>query len=182
MKKTLLCLALATTALTASAREPQRGYRGFVDFSNSITHFGSDYEKTTYWNAGFSTTHGYQFNHNLFVGAGLAMEFNDFDILPLFAAVRYDRTFGRFTPYAELRAGYNCANGGGIYFSPTVGYRFNWGRKANINVGLGLSVWGYSYDRYYVDMDYENSAFIIEYMGRGNSVKPSFSFRIGVDF
>ncbi|MDE6395892.1 MAG: hypothetical protein K2K84_01315, partial [Muribaculaceae bacterium] len=95
---------------------------------------------------GVTTSHGYQINPTFFVGAGIGMErctkFDDW-VAPVFAQGRADFLFGKFTPFADLRLGYQFGQGGGVYFSPTVGYRFNWGRKAGINLGLGMTLAGF---------------------------------------
>ena len=64
----------------APYRQPSRGYRGFVDVGvtgsfNKLADIDSrfqwevyDYSRDTYFY--ISTTHGYQFNNHLFVGAG----------------------------------------------------------------------------------------------------------------
>lgn len=45
-------------------------------------------------------------------------------------------------PYLSVRLGANLSDHGGIYFSPMVGYRFNWGRKTALNFGLGITLFG----------------------------------------
>lgn len=163
MKKLLLLIAaMAVLPFTASALQPQRGYRGFVDWSNSAkfdmgflfieNEPGDDTEIFT----GISTSHGYQFNNWLYVGGGAGFEYNldwkafenEYDenasyIIPIFVECRLDAKWRRFTPYFSVRLGANVADNGGVYFSPTVGYRFNWGRRSAINLGLGLTLFGY---------------------------------------
>ncbi|MDE7375515.1 MAG: hypothetical protein K2N16_01555 [Muribaculaceae bacterium] len=163
MKKIQILIAvMAILPFTASALQPQRGYRGFVDWSNSAkfdmgflsieNEPGDDTEIFT----GISTTHGYQFNNWLYVGGGVGFEYNldwkayenEYDenarfIIPVFAEGRLDAKWGRFTPYFSARLGANVAGHGGVYFSPMVGYRFNWGRNSAINLGLGMTLFGY---------------------------------------
>lgn len=71
-------------------------------------------------------------------------------VIPVFAEARLDARWNRFTPFFSVRLGANLAEHGGIYFSPTVGYRFNWGRKSAINFGLGVTLYGkwWSYQDY----------------------------------
>lgn len=108
---------------------------------------------------GFTTSHGYQFNSWLYVGGGAGCEYNlswkDYTnngdtrlIIPLFAEARLDGKWGRFTPFFSTRIGANLADHGGIYFSPTVGYRFNWGRRSAINLGIGMTLYGYRASSY----------------------------------
>lgn len=119
-----------------------------------------------------------------FIGAGLGVEYHydsDSFIAPLFLHGRADLQFGRFTPYGDVRIGVNFGSGVAAYFSPTIGYRFNWGRKMGVNVGLGLTLAGYQTDCYEASIigpDY----FEISYLGTKHKVKPYFSFRVGIDF
>lgn len=194
MKKNLiLALALAlAAALPAAARQPQRGYRGFAEWSSSVRSekFGSwDTEgkvgtlRETLFHTGFTTSHGYQINPMFFVGAGLGMERDKYDswVAPVFLQGRADFEWGRLTPFADLRLGANCSQGAGIYFSPSVGYRFNWGRKTGLNLGAGLSLYGYSAHSYDLNLTDEGE-WDYTYLGRRHGVKPCFSFRLGVDF
>lgn len=158
MKKIFAFAVAVCLVLAAGAREPQRGYRGFVDWDNSIGPIdyldragvgGPGHDRDTQWFSGLSTSHGYQINNHVFVGAGAMISGAVFTsaMIPVFAQVRYDYERGKFRPFADLRAGYNLGDGdegGGVYLSPTVGYRCNWGRKANFNIGLGLTLRGAS--------------------------------------
>lgn len=49
------------------------------------------------------------------------------------------------------------------FLSPTIGYRLNWGRKANLNLGLGMTFRGYGWSD-------------------EKTLHPQLSVRIGVDF
>lgn len=163
MRKIIFLIVLfVVLPFYASALQPQRGYRGFVDWSNSAkidmgflsieNQSGDETEIFT----GISTSHGYQFNNWLYVGGGTGFEYNldwkafenEYDenaryIIPIFVECRLDAKWRRFTPYFSVRLGANVADNGGVYFSPTVGYRFNWGRRSAINLGLGLTLFGY---------------------------------------
>lgn len=69
MKKILLAL-LMVCGLTFGA-SAQSGYRGFADIDLGCT-FADDPGFTT----NLSTTHGYQFNGHIFLGAGLGIGYN----------------------------------------------------------------------------------------------------------
>jgi hypothetical protein len=156
MKKALLLAALtaATTCSRSFAGEPQRGYRGFVEKDNSFCtlpyfdHATGEYAKDLQWMIGWTTTHGYQINRNLFLGAGILMNLG----VPMlegtcaaFLDVRYDHSFNKFSPFGDVKIGCSSLGyifseeKGGVYFSPTVGHRFNWGGKFGVNVGVGLT-------------------------------------------
>ena len=178
---------LAAIALCGSARQPGRGYRGFIDWNNSITTYEVWYpgNSMTYYYTGVATSHGYQFNPYLFIGAGLSIDYchRDGSIeVPLFLQARGDLKFGRFTPFLDLRGGYTLTDGGGWNLSPTIGYRFNWGRKVGINVGVGLLLKGYTIEAYSVEFDQITSNWNLIHEGQAHRVKAMFAFRVGLDF
>lgn len=156
MKRLLLLPALCLTWLCASALQPQRGYRGMFESSNYLIinpgFLTGDGGSSTVF-AGFATSHGFQFNSWLYAGGGAGFEYNlnwkkhrnsehGRWVIPLFAEGRLDARWDCFTPYFSARLGANLADHGGVYFSPTVGYRFNWGRKSSINFSMGMSLYG----------------------------------------
>lgn len=100
---------------------------------------------------------------------------------PVFLQGRIDLKFGKFTPFGDLRLGANLAEGAGVYFSPTIGYRFNWGRKMGVNLGAGLSLAGYRAEHYEITVSDQNSL-DFQYTGTHNHLRAYFSFRLGIDF
>ncbi|MDE5594136.1 MAG: outer membrane beta-barrel protein [Muribaculaceae bacterium] len=186
MKRILLFLAIVTISLGASALQPQRGYRGFIDWDNNLTQYDVWYQGNhkTYFYTGVSISHGYQFNPNFFLGAGLGVQYNKYSdsyIVPLFIQVRTDQKFGKFTPFGDLRVGFSCTDGGGLYLSPSIGYRFNWGRKVGVNVGVGLTVKGSVVD-IFEGKYYDDGIFNITQIGTEYRTKLLFAFRVGFDF
>ena len=191
-KKKFAIIALAALLVpSVAARQPQRGYRGFVDaewsrYSRRLTDYGGWHEN--HW--GVSTVHGYQVMPQLFVGAGAALNCNVWlgSWYPrLFADVRTDLKLGIFTPFADLRAGWTLTSDAGFYFSPTVGYRFNWGRKFGINFGAGITVQSVKYyGGYYDDSWYDpvTGEFDTGYIQANTvrSAKCTFTLRLGFDF
>lgn len=191
MKRFLISMLAATAvAFGAKARQPETGYRGFIEWSNDYRtqkpFLGPESRISTLY-TGFSTSHGYQFNPWLFVGAGVEYEYcsklKEHVFIP-FIHGRTDLLFGKFTPFGEIRAGYNFVNDmgdDGFYFSPNIGYRFNWGRKVGINVGAGVSLLLYKIDSY--DTAIGPNGYVNYYKtGSFYKSKAFFSFRIGVDF
>ena len=148
LKNTLLLITLLLANSVAIARQPEKGFRGFAewcsDIKADIAIYGGPSDSRFY--TGVSVSQGYQFNPWLFVGGGVSVEQfvkdNSIFSAPAFAHVRTDLKFRRFTPFADVRIGYNFANYGGIYFSPSIGYRINWGRRIGINIGIGYSMTG----------------------------------------
>lgn len=105
------------------SRDLGHGYRAFVEVE-ALKDLGA---------INFSTTHGYQFNPNLFVGAGVdygAVIGGFFSFVH--ADIRYDARFaGKYTPYADLRV---SASKSGMDILPSIGYRFK-------HVNIGAKYW-----------------------------------------
>ena len=95
----------------AEAGEPDRGYRGYVDFA-----IGDAYNLNTaqtistnnmQWYCEFTTTHGYVLK-NWFIGGGLGYyhSFRDKEnMYPIFAAGRYIFEKVKIKPFIEVRGG-----------------------------------------------------------------------------
>lgn len=193
MKRLFIIVFVLLTTLSAFPRQPERGYRGFVEWSNNIRSekFGgfdlagniNTWRENVYYK-GFTTSHGYQINPMFFIGAGLGMEkcgkLNNW-IAPIFLQGRADFKFGKFTPFGDIRLGANLAEGVGAYFSPTIGYRFNWGRKMGVNLGLGLSLAGYKVEYWEGTFNGLND-YDLYYVGTRRHTRAYFSFRLGFDF
>ncbi len=188
-KTILIALMLALIASVANAHQPEKGYRGFIDWNNDLTTYTEFYHgnRVTYYYSGASTSHGYQFNPSIFLGAGISAERcsrNSNYIVPLFLQIRTDQKFGRLTPFGDLKIGYSLTDGGGIYLSPTLGYRFNWGRRLGINLGLGVTVKGSKIDMYDINPEIDPSTgyLMYKYIGTEHHTKVMFAFRVGIDF
>lgn len=156
-RKILSVVLIALCSTSISALQPLKGYRGFVDSDNFLGInpgflTGDGGPSTIY--TGFTTSHGYQFNPWLYVGGGAGFVYNlswkthgyHYDdaqyIIPVFAEARFDAKWRRFTPYFSIQLGANVNDHGGIYCTPVIGYRFNWGRKSAVNLGFGATIFG----------------------------------------
>ena len=136
MKKILLVLSLMMACFVNT--NAKGTYRGFFDAGPTI---GEGLGIST------STTHGYQFNKNWFLGAGLGYLYNNNDDdtigLPIFINVRYDRLSEKvWTFYAEYSVGYNVAYGSddAIFMSATTGVRKRLAERFGLNFGVGFTV------------------------------------------
>lgn len=135
MKKILLVLSLVMASMVNV--NAQGTYRGFFDVGPTIGD-GPGISTTT--------THGYQFNKNWFLGAGLGFLFNDTEEdlfgTPIFINVRYDRLSEKvWTFYAEYSIGYNLEDAGdeSIFMSATAGIRKRMAEKLGLNFGIGFT-------------------------------------------
>lgn len=188
MKKyiVLIFLLAAACSMDTHAEHPEKGYRGFAeiiaDVKADIALYGGVTDSR--FHAGAAISQGYQFNSWLYTGGGIAVEQcvkdNSIYSAPIFAHVRTDLKLRRFTPYIDIRAGYNFARYGGIYFSPAIGYRINWGKPTGINIGVGWTMTG---NREYIED-------IVTDVGAGtNTVRRrvhqwdgTIALRLGIDF
>lgn len=184
MKKTIITfLLLVICNITGYSKEPSAGYRGFVEWDNS---YGPNVEGilSSFIYTGISTSHGYQFNRNIYLGAGfdISIGYPGY-MVPIFTDFRFDKAFGSFTPYVDIRLGYNIAIEG-LYFSPTIGYRINWGRKTSFNIGVGATLLGRDEYKtmYYGNGKTEDSYINSTYEEKIHRLYPLFSLRLGFDF
>ena len=186
MKYRIIAFLLALSAITTYGRQPQRGYRGFIEWSNDLTSQQNFYTNETVLYTGATTSHGSQINPMWYIGAGLTVEYcNQYEtfMVPVFAHTRADFQFGKFTPFADFRLGCNLGEGGlGAYISPSIGYRFNWGRKFGMNLGLGMTVKTYNVDIYDGVYDADTGYLLIQYIGHETRAKAYFTFRLGIEF
>ena len=148
---------------------PFKGYKGMVDFAYGVgvnnLYNGS--------RISISTTHGYQINPYIFVGAGLQLNYHydDSDLaVPIFANARASLPLSRNVAlYFDYRIGCSIGLGSGFYTSPAIGIRA--GRKSAFNFSIGYEYQGC--DVYYYIYNYS-------FYGRGNA--GAITFRLGMDF
>lgn len=188
MKRGLILSLLSVMCVALGyARDLERGYRGFVEWDNAIgetdylTQYKGFYGKATLWFIGISTSHGYQFNSHWFVGGGtmISTSFPKGDkFLPGFAEIRYDTKIAKITPFIDFRCGYyyDCEKSGGLYLSPTIGYNFRTSEKLNFNLGIGMTVRGFT------KSSYESKGYLTWKTGSTTTNYTFFAARFGIDF
>lgn len=168
MKRILSFVIFILIFSAAFAAYPDRGYRGFLEqnievgwekgyrFVPSPCEGCFDYYEnhtSTFALWGLSTSHGYQFNPHFFLGAGFTIQIGSGDVqrrieFPLFVHARTDWQLGKFPVYGDLRVGGTLfprmMKGGEdkIQITPSVGYRWDWGRRVCGNVALGVALHG----------------------------------------
>lgn len=120
-------------------------YRGFAGES---TIFGvGDY---SYSRIMFLTSHGVQITPEIYagIGTGITAWFDVYDYwgeetyasIPLFVNVRgeiHNLIRRNFSPYIDLKLGYNFVNVTGVFFAPEVGMHFYFGHK-KFGIGCGI--------------------------------------------
>ena len=171
MKKVIVALALMLgVSLSTFAQDysVKRGYKGFIDFGYSqnvgmdgVANEISGYDSNKiFW----STSHGYQFNPYLYLGAGVAANYY-FDAecfgLPFFAHVRGNILNNKISPYVDFRIGYSpLEDVRGFYMAPSIGCKIY-----SFNVSLG-----------YVMQKITDSYYDISENFSGFSLKVGFEF------
>jgi len=175
MKKIFLiaCLLLGSVATFA---QRDLGYRGFIDLSGGI-----GITPATRFMVGLSTVHGYQAAPFLFFGVGVAgndiawkekyskrESENDGIVVPVFGDIRLDMGAGRFSPFVDLRGGYDFIRGNGLYLNPSIGIHY----AKSDNFGFNLSV------------GYDHQATKNEFYWDGKKKKSLgyLSMKFGIDF
>lgn len=116
---------------------PSAGYRGFVEagYTLGVGEYGED-------RATLLTTHGYQINPYLFVGAGSGInaflkKHTTFWSVPIYADLRINLINHSICPFVDLKFGYSVADIEGIYLCPSVGCRMRLGNKTALYASLG---------------------------------------------
>lgn len=151
MKKVYLLSALLLSVIGSNAQNISKNcYRGFVDAGYSVGIGDYDFGRFE-----VNTSHGYQINPYLYVGAGTGLHFmssyktKDMDIpldirdskvdIPVFANIRCNFLKKKATPFIDVRGGTFVTNGGGLYVNASAGCRFSINEKQAINLSVGYA-------------------------------------------
>jgi hypothetical protein len=147
MKKLFIiaCLVLVSVATFA---QRDLGYRGFLDLGGGI-----GVTPASRFMVGLSTVHGYQAAPFLFVGVGIAAndiayktqygwesEGNDGIVTPVFGDIRLDLGAGKFSPFIDLRGGYDFICGNGLYLNPSIGVHYAMSDNFGFNLSIGYDL------------------------------------------
>lgn len=175
------------------AYEKNYRYRGFV--SGSLVFGSGEYP---IYREGVNTIHGIQLPHDIFAGIGIGLFLWNDDIydyinssyiysekysMPIFADVRGElHNFkGRvFSPYIDIKLGYNFLKMQGVFFSPEIGMHWYFGHKL-VGLGFGLGYHLQSASIFKARSRYENSAYNIVYYS-AREILSGISLSIAWDF
>lgn len=144
MKKKCLLTLFVLIFLSCSSYA-QKGYRGNIEFGSCFLigdyPYPPFYSNDTFVYYNLSTTHGYQFNSHIFVGAGV--EFMGWgsayglESCPLFADAKINILSGKWKPFIDCRAGIDLQNGCGFYANPSIGIQFSFTEKLGLYLKAG---------------------------------------------
>lgn len=150
------------------------GYKGFVDlgYTAGVGDYSAGRMELT-------TSHGYQFNPYLFLGAGTGFQYyheGETFTLPIFADIRANFMKGPIVPFVGFKAGYTLAffdgiSGLGAYLAPNVGVKFAVSPNTALNFTLGYTG-QIAKIEYYDSYDYYS----------GHITLSGISFKIGLEF
>ncbi len=150
MKKIFLLLTVVTFVMNSNAQSRSKGYKGFVDAGYSIGVGDYDFGRFE-----INTSHGYQFNPYIFLGAGAGLHFmssyetSDMDIpldvrdsevdIPIFANFRCNFIKKKVSPFVDVRGGTYVTNHGGLYVNASVGCSVTLNEKQAVYLAVGYS-------------------------------------------
>lgn len=149
-RKTIFLFALLLSLDIMAQNAASNCYRGFVDVGYSAGI--GDYK---FGHIEVNTSHGYQFNPYIFLGAGVGFHFaseyktSDMDIpldvrdskvdIPVFANAHFNFTKKKVSPFVDIKGGTYVNNNGGAYISASVGCRFSINSKQAVDLSLGYA-------------------------------------------
>lgn len=154
MKKLLLlfaCILCSTGIQITQAQVQTKGYRGFADLGYGIGIGDYDFGRFS-----IETSHGYQFSHYIFLGAGVGFQFSskyetpgmeialdkrDSKVdIPIFANFHANFLKKKFSPFIDLKGGAYVNNKGGAYVNAAVGLRIATAERQAVNVSVGYAL------------------------------------------
>ena len=126
MKKILVSLLFAAMAFTANAQDVingvrvPSGYQGHVEYSNLFYVIGGGTAMD------LSTTHGFYYTPNMFVGLGIGLHIAPGDAyIPVYASAKYIFNYRtKISPTVQLRMGSFFNDGAKPYGDLSFGLRF----------------------------------------------------------
>ncbi len=148
----------------------QSGYKGFADMGGGVCFNGEGSQFS------LSTSHGYQFNPYIFLGAGAGFDlyYGDF-AMPIYADFRANFINRNVTPFAGVKLGYSATSMSGVFFSPSLGLAFALSNGFGLNLSMAYKLQSYEYyDSYYGYGSY------YDYTCR--DIVGSFNFSVGFEF
>lgn len=195
MKK-LLSVILLTFALMANAQGLEKGYHGMVEAG--YCHYISQFSPST---IEVTTSHGYQFNPYIFLGAGVGFDYTNSatwgDVsgkpynkrdakvdIPVFFNARASITKTKVIPFIDGKIGSYVNNGGNIYATLALGARCAVSDNMGIYVSAGYEIRKVTVQQLNIMSGDKWNGYKAEYYytdRTGESVD-GFVFKLGVDF
>ena len=191
MRKVILLFALLLSAIGSNAQNTAKNcYRGYVDAGYSVGIGDYDFGRFE-----VNTSHGYQINPYLFIGAGTGLHFmasyktKDMEIpldvrdskvdIPVFANIRCNFLKKKVSPFVDVKGGTYVTNSGGLYVNASAGCRFSINEKQAINLSVGYTTEKLqfeTFDRFTSHTSMEYTRYTTLYDTEAITVKLGFEF------
>mgnify|MGYP002523916458 FL=1 len=191
MRKVILLFALLLSAIGSNAQNTAKNcYRGYVDAGYSVGIGDYDFGRFE-----VNTSHGYQINPYLFIGAGTGLHFmasyktKDMEIpldvrdskvdIPVFANIRCNFLKKKVSPFVDIKGGTYVTNSGGLYVNASAGCRFSINEKQAINLSVGYTTEKLqfeTFDRFTSHTSMEYTRYTTLYDTEAITVKLGFEF------
>lgn len=192
MKKLVLIL-LVFCAMSQNAicqNVSSKCYRGFFDAGYTLGVGDFDFGRIE-----INTSHGYQINPYVFLGAGMGFHFMpeyktpDMQIpldirdskvdIPIFANAHVNFMKTKFCPFLDIKGGTYVTNNGGLYLNGSAGLRIATNEKQAINISLGYTLENLEFETFasfksYKNMDYYREGRVLQ--AEGISLKIGYEF------
>ncbi len=164
-------------------------YRGFVGLSAVIGVGDYDLDRVMLF-----TTHGVQITPEIFVGAGVGItgwwEYEDiwddsttYTSVPIFANFRGElhNVFRKnFSPYLDVKLGYNAVDLTGVFFAPEIGCHFYFGhKKIGLGFGIGYHLQSAEVTEYWYDYSHRNP---VERWSTSREILNGIAISVAFDF
>lgn len=138
--KALRLLAVLVIAMAASICSAQSGYKGMIEGGYM---FNLERTEASVHTIEFSTTHGYQFNPYLFIGAGVGLNLVsspvDVMYMPLYLDVKANLTKTKISPFIELKIGHTVLDVESFYLNPNIGVNYNFYKSLSAYLKVGYT-------------------------------------------
>lgn len=152
MRKVFILSAMLLSSIGSIAQNTAKNcYRGYVDAGYSVGIGDYDFGRFE-----VNTSHGYQINPYLFIGAGTGLHFmssyktKDMNIpldirdskvdIPVFANIRCNLQKKKVSPFFDIKGGTYVTNNGGLYVNASAGCRISINEKQAINLSVGYAI------------------------------------------
>lgn len=195
MKQAIIAFLMLLPSIS-QAQQLTKGYRGMADVG--YCYYISQTAPST---IEITTSHGYQFNPYIYLGAGFGFnltgecEWGDVmgkpyhkreskvDI-PVFFNVRANFTKTKVSPFADARIGAYVNNDGNIYANLALGCRYALSDNLGLSIAIGYELRKVTIQQLNISGGTKLSNYKTEYFytDRPNENVDGFVFKVGVDF
>ena len=130
-----LLFALITLSIAPTTSNAQT-YKGSIEGGRTLHTDDMGLFSTT----DIYTTHGFQFNPYLYVGAGAGIRLGDsYTAIPIYADVNYTMLKKKVSPFIDAKIGYSLLDASGFYMNPGIGVSWNFYKGLSVFLKVGYT-------------------------------------------